>query len=82
MGLPRVHQASTRSTRSARLKSNLQTSAYSAPLRLCVKINPHGTIGIMFLIDGRCDFVVLYVRSPELNSVATEVRTGDMKAVG
>ena len=26
--------------------------------------------------------MVLYVRSPELNSVATEVRTGAMKAVG
>ena len=53
-----------------------------AVTRLCVKINPHGTIGIMFPIDGERGFMVLNVRSPELNSVATEVRTGVMKAVG
>ena len=35
-----------------------------------------------FLIDGERGFMVLYVCSPELNSVATEVRTGAMKAVG
>ena len=35
-----------------------------------------------FRIDGERGFMVLYVRSPELNSVATEVRTGAMKAVG
>ena len=34
-----------------------------------------------FLIDGERGFMVLYVCSPELNSVATEVRTGAMKAV-
>ena len=42
--MPRVHQASTRSTRSARLKSNLKTSAYSAPLRLCVKTNANASM--------------------------------------
>ena len=35
-----------------------------------------------FLIDGERDFVLLYMRSPELNSVATEVRTGALKAAG
>ena len=35
-----------------------------------------------FRIDGERGFMVLYVCSPELNSVATEVRTGAMKAVG
>ena len=34
------------------------------------------------LVDGERGIMVLYVRSPELNSVATEVRTGAMKAVG
>ena len=33
-------------------------------------------------VGGERGFMVLYVRSPELNSVATEVRTGAMKAVG
>ena len=35
-----------------------------------------------FGIDSERGFMVLYVSSPELNSVATEVRTGAMKAVG
>ena len=35
-----------------------------------------------FLIDGERGFMVSYVCSPGLNSVATEVRTGAMKAVG
>ena len=35
-----------------------------------------------FRIDGERGFVVLYACSPELNSVATEVRTGAMKAAG
>ena len=35
-----------------------------------------------FQIDGKCGFMIRYVCSPELNSVATEVRTGAMKAVG
>ena len=35
-----------------------------------------------FPIDGERDFVLLYMRSPELNSVATEVRTGALKAAG
>ena len=33
-------------------------------------------------IDGGRGFMVSYVRSPELNSVATEVRTGALKVVG
>ena len=33
-------------------------------------------------IDGERGFMVSYVCSPELNSVATEVRTGVLKAVG
>ena len=36
----------------------------------------------VFGIDGERGFMVLYVCSPELNSVATGVRTGAMKAVG
>ena len=35
-----------------------------------------------FQIDGKRGFMIRYVCSPELNSVATEVRTGAMKAVG
>jgi len=35
-----------------------------------------------FPMDGECSFMVLYLCSPELNSVATEVRTGALKAVG
>ena len=35
-----------------------------------------------FPIDGERGFMVLYACSPELNSVATEVRTGAMKVVG
>ena len=34
------------------------------------------------LVDGERGIMVLYVCSPELNSVATEVRTGALKAVG
>ena len=33
-------------------------------------------------MDGKRGFMVLYACSPELNSVATEVRTGALKAVG
>ena len=36
----------------------------------------------VFRIDGGRGFMVLYTCSPELNSVATEVRTGVLKAVG
>ena len=35
-----------------------------------------------FPIDGERGFMVLYGCSPELNSVATEVRTGVLKVVG
>ena len=35
-----------------------------------------------FRIDGEGGFMVLYACSPELNSVATEVRTGVLKVVG
>ena len=36
----------------------------------------------VFRIDGEGGFMVLYACSSELNSVATEVRTGAMKAAG
>ena len=36
----------------------------------------------VFRIDGEGGFMVLYACSPELNSVATEVRTGVLKVVG
>ena len=36
----------------------------------------------VFRIDGERGFMVLYACSPELNSVATEVRTGVLKVVG
>ena len=35
-----------------------------------------------FRIDGGRGFMVLYMRFPELNSVATEVRTGAMNSRG
>ena len=35
-----------------------------------------------FQIDGKRGFMIRYVCSPELNSVATEIRTGAMKAEG
>ena len=36
----------------------------------------------VFRIDGERDFMVSYACSPELNFVATEVRTGALKALG
>ena len=53
-------------------EGHLPTIVVHAPRQIC-----RG-----FPIDGERVFMVLYARSPELNSVATEVRTGAMKAVG
>ena len=50
----------------------LELSCANAARRICRE----------FLIDGERGFMVSYARSPELNSVATEVRTGALKAVG
>jgi len=43
---------------------------------------PQNAVRQICRIDGEGGFMVSYACSPELNSVATEVRTGAMKAVG
>ena len=43
---------------------------------------PQNAVRQICRIDGERGFMVSYLCSPDLNSVATEVRTGAMKAVG